>query len=251
MWGEDEEEDEDDFRVQEWDNEKLNLASVNIGHLYQQKVDDDNNGNGEESKANENKDEDDDAETNGETTHNQVRDEDGDNTDDPGRGGDVEKSREEYEGLLSLRGGGEEEEVDNGEEHSSRVNGAEAENKNNVSTHTLGGSVEGEGKLGEEQNQNQDDWRAKGARKYKLTEEEETRLAQSKRMRLAEGSEEMDWNDPLARKQRYHEMCLGMHRFKGTINVRKYVERGRTGATRGRAVLSRVKQREHRRMRIL
>ena len=47
-------------------------------------------------------------------------------------------------------------EIDNGEEHTSRINGKEAEIKNNISTHTLGGSVEGEGKPGVEQRQNQD-----------------------------------------------------------------------------------------------
>jgi malate synthase len=78
-------EDKEDFKAPVWDEEQLNLVRINMGHLYQQKVDDNNNGNGEESKANENKDEDDDAVTNYETTHNQVRDGDGDNTDDPGR----------------------------------------------------------------------------------------------------------------------------------------------------------------------
>ena len=92
-------------------------------------------------------------------------------------------------------------EIDNGEdageEYTSRINGEETEGKNNTSTHTLGGSVEGEGKLGVEQQQ---------TRKYKPNEEEGSGHPQSKRMRLdAELDYRNDgsWSD---RKQRHQEM---------------------------------------------
>ena len=39
-WGDDEDEDDEDFKVQEWDNEKMNVARVDMGHLYRQKEDD-------------------------------------------------------------------------------------------------------------------------------------------------------------------------------------------------------------------
>ena len=102
-------------------------------------------------------------------------------------------------------------EIDNGEEHNSKINGKEAEIKNNICTHTMGGRVEGEGKLGVKQHENQDDWHAEDAKKYKPTEEEGTEPPQSKRMRLDDGYGEIDyWS---ARKQchqeikkRYHEM---------------------------------------------
>jgi hypothetical protein len=104
-------------------------------------------------------------------------------------------------------------EIDNGEEvgeeHNLRINGKEAEIKNNICTHTPGGRVEGEGKLGVEQQQNQDDWHVKDARKYKPTKEEGTGPSQSKRMRLDVGYGETDyWS---ARKQRHQELKKHYH----------------------------------------
>ena len=101
-------------------------------------------------------------------------------------------------------------EIDNGEEadeeYNSEINGKVAEIKNNISTHTLGGSGEGEGKPGVEQQQNHDNDNVNDARKYKLTEEEGSGLPQSKRMRP---DAELDWrNDGYwsDRKQRHQEM---------------------------------------------
>ena len=104
-------------------------------------------------------------------------------------------------------------EIDNGEEvveeHNSRINGKEAEIKNNICTQTIGGRIEGEGKLEVEQQQNQDNWHAKDARKYKPTEEEGTGPSQSKRMRLDDGDGETDyWS---ARKQRHQELKKHYH----------------------------------------
>jgi hypothetical protein len=110
-WEEEMDEDEEDFKPPVWDEEQLNLVRINMGHLYNQKGDGDNNELGEESKANEDQDEDDNTATNYETTQNQVRDEVGDNTDDPGQGQDVDKPREEKEEPQLMRGGGEEEEI--------------------------------------------------------------------------------------------------------------------------------------------
>jgi hypothetical protein len=122
-------------------------------------------------------------------------------------------------------------ENDNGEEvreeYNSRINGKEAEIKNIICTHTPGGRVEGEGKLGVEQQQNQDDWQAKDARKYKPTEEEGTGPSQSKRMRLDDGYGETDYRS--ARKQRhqelkkhYHEMSKSAMTSKNSTTVVKY-----------------------------
>ena len=64
-------------------------------------------------------------------------------------------------------------------------------------------TVEGEGKLGVEQQQKKD------ARKYKPTEEEGTEPSQSKRMRLDIGYGETDyWSD---RKQRHQELKQHYH----------------------------------------
>ena len=110
-WDDDAYEDEEDFKAPVWDEERLNLVRINMGHLYQQEEDDDNNENGEESKTNENKEEDDDTGMNNETTLNQVREGDGNKTDDPGREEEIGKSREVQEELQYNRGGGEEEEI--------------------------------------------------------------------------------------------------------------------------------------------
>jgi hypothetical protein len=104
-------------------------------------------------------------------------------------------------------------EIDNGEEvgeeHNSRINGKEAKIKNIICTHTPGGRIEGEEKLGVEQQQNQDDWHVKDARKYKPTEEEGTGPSQSKRMRLDVRYGETDyWS---ARQQRHQELKKHYH----------------------------------------
>ena len=193
-WG-DEDDDEEDFKLQDWDDEKMNVVRVEMGHLYWQKQNDKKCGSAEDSLTTTNHDQDENTEKDNGSTKNQDEDEDANKDDDlkqlKGGGEDEEKSREEYDKPLLLKGGGEEEEFDNDEEHSARPNDVEA------GPQTLRGSREGDGKLEVGHNQNECDRRAKLARKYQLSEEDATELAQSKKFRQDKGLNPMNWEDQL------------------------------------------------------
>ena len=107
------------------------------------------------------------------------------------------------------------------------------------------GDGDGDGTLGVECNETEGSHLAphlaRALKKYRLTAEEEEKLAQSKEERRAAGLPTMDNCDRLAMKKRHYETCLGLHKKTGYAKVSMCM---RPGEPRLTALLERVRKEE-------
>ena len=128
-----------------------------------------------------------------------------------------------------------------GEEDVEEKSGKGGKSKRPASDEDTYAAHHGDGTLGEECNDMEESHYLRALKKYRLTKEEEEKLAQSKEERRAVGLPTMDYCDRLAMRKLNYEMCLGLHKKTGWARVSMCM---RPGDPRWNALLERVKKEE-------